>query len=213
MTDHRAAGTRPRPAASLVVVDRSGARPRVLMGRRAPRDRFMPDVWVFPGGRVDPGDESTPVTRELPPQVATRLAADAGARLGRALAVAAVRETHEETGLVLGRVDGGGVTPDLGALDYLARAITPAGNPIRYHARFFAVDARAMEGELRTSPELVELEWWPIARALDLSIIDVTRVVLEEATAWMVDPDRARGRAAPLVHYRRARMLVRRPRD
>ena len=170
----------------------------------------MPDVWVFPGGRVDPGDDRAPVRSELRPEVSTRLATDAGARLGRALAVAAVRETFEETGLVLGEAADSGVAPDLETVDYLARAITPAGNPIRYHARFFAVDARALGGELRCSDELVELDWLTLDRALERSIIDVTRTVLEETARWVTDPSAARGGSAPLVHYRGGRMHVRR---
>jgi 8-oxo-dGTP pyrophosphatase MutT (NUDIX family) len=193
-----------------VVVDRSGSAPRVLMGRRPPRDRFMPDVWVFPGGRVDPQDRRARTASELRPEVSARLARDAGPRLGRALAVAAARETHEETGLLLGEPGPGGLAPDLGAIDYLARAITPAGSPIRYHARFFAVDAAELQGDMRSSDELIELDWWTLDRALSLPIIDVTTVVLEEALAWARDPSRARGRAAPLVHYRSARMRIRR---
>lgn len=170
----------------------------------------MPDVWVFPGGRVDPGDDRARAASELRAEVSARLSADAGPRLGRALAVAAVRETHEETGLRLGQPIGTGLAPDLDAVDYLARAITPAGNPIRYHARFFAVDARSLGGDLGGSGELLDLDWWPIERALELAIIDVTKVVLEEAIAWARDPSVARRARVPLVHYRGARMHVRR---
>ncbi len=173
----------------------------------------MPDVWVFPGGRVDEGDASAPASSELRIEVAARLAVDAGPRLGRALAMAAARETLEETGLQLGGDDAPPFTPALSAIDYLARAITPSGNPIRYHARFFAVDAAHMGGALTGSEELLDLEWWTFSRALELSIIDVTRMVLGEARAWSEDPDAPRPTAAPLVHYRGARMFVRRAHD
>jgi len=202
----RARDVRPRPAASLVVADLSDATPRVLLGRRPPRDRFMPDVWVFPGGRVDPRDRAASAASELRPEVAARLRADAGPSLARALAVAAIRETREETGLELGARR----APDLAAVDYLARAITPAGNPIRYHARFFAVDARRLGGTLRASDELLDLDWWPLARALELPLVNVTRVVLEEALRWSRDPASVRDARAPLIHYRRGRILVRR---
>ena len=47
-------GARPILSASLILVDRTGREPRVLMGRRHEQDRFMPSKYVFPGGRLDP---------------------------------------------------------------------------------------------------------------------------------------------------------------
>ena len=47
---------RPRDAATLIIVDASGKKPKVLMGRRHERHSFMPGKFVFPGGRVDPAD-------------------------------------------------------------------------------------------------------------------------------------------------------------
>ena len=42
---------RPKNAASLIIIDRSGPQPKVLMGRRHPGHKYMPGVFVFPGGR------------------------------------------------------------------------------------------------------------------------------------------------------------------
>ena len=47
---------RPRHAASILVWRDGQDGPELLMGRRNKALRFMPDVMVFPGGRVDPGD-------------------------------------------------------------------------------------------------------------------------------------------------------------
>ena len=47
---------RPRDAATLIIVRRDGAKPRLLMGRRNKGHSFMPGKWVFPGGRIDPDD-------------------------------------------------------------------------------------------------------------------------------------------------------------
>ena len=47
---------RPKDAATLILVDRSGSAPKVLLGKRHARHKFMPGRYVFPGGRVDPGD-------------------------------------------------------------------------------------------------------------------------------------------------------------
>src|SRR5215204_2141288 len=50
----------PRPAASIVLLRRGGKHAdralEVLLLRRAEEARFMPGVWVFPGGGVDPDD-------------------------------------------------------------------------------------------------------------------------------------------------------------
>lgn len=177
------------------------------MGRREPLDRFMPDVYVFPGGRVDPTDATHPAVSELRPDVAAGLQQATGAARARAIGVAAIRETFEETGLVVGQREGGSLLPGLGHLEYLARAITPAGNPIRYHARFFLADATQASGTLRSNGELLDLAWVPIPRALELDIIDVTQVVLREAAA------RLAGIAAPgvpLIHYHRGAQRIRR---
>ena len=47
---------RPRDAATLIVLDRTGPEPSVLMGKRHDSHKFMPGKFVFPGGRIEPGD-------------------------------------------------------------------------------------------------------------------------------------------------------------
>ncbi|MGB8186236.1 MAG: NUDIX hydrolase, partial [Pseudolabrys sp.] len=39
----------PRDAATLMLIDRSGPAPRVLLGRRHAGHKFMPGKFVFPG--------------------------------------------------------------------------------------------------------------------------------------------------------------------
>src|SRR5690349_4924821 len=58
---------RPRDAATLIVVDWSRPKPRLLMGRRHPDQVFLPDTYVFPGGRVDPSDRALARHVRLPP--------------------------------------------------------------------------------------------------------------------------------------------------
>jgi hypothetical protein len=41
----------PRDAATLILIDRSGPEPKVLLGRRHRDSKFMPGKFVFPGGR------------------------------------------------------------------------------------------------------------------------------------------------------------------
>jgi len=154
----------------------------------------MPDVYVFPGGRVDPSDARHPAQSELGPSVTERLRSAQCRAKGRALAVAAVRETYEETGLAFGRVEDGLIVPALDRLSYIARAITPAGSHIRYHARFFLARAEDARGEIRSNGELLDLKFFPLAEVEALNVIDVTRFVLEEAArcAEGIPDDRVR---------------------
>jgi 8-oxo-dGTP pyrophosphatase MutT (NUDIX family) len=75
--------SQPRPAASVVLLRRGGKHAdralEVLLLKRAESAKFMPGVWVFPGGAVDPEDGES----------------DAGYR------VCAVRELEEEAGIAL----------------------------------------------------------------------------------------------------------------
>jgi len=163
-----AKGPRPRNAASLVLVRRRPAGLEVLMGRRPRKSRFAPDVFVFPGGGVEPGDYLAPTNRPLDPACAQ--ATGATPRLAHALAAAALRETEEETGIVL--------PADHGALTLIARAITPVRSPIRFHARFFLADAETAIGDHADSAELTDLAFRRIDETTKLPLMDVTEAVL-----------------------------------
>nr|WP_295659569.1 NUDIX hydrolase [Polymorphobacter sp.] len=199
---------RPKDAATLLIVrrDGAGAEPRVLMGRRHGGHAFMPGKWVFPGGGIDRGDFAVPAATELVGDVAAALARTTTQARGRALAMTAIRETFEETGLLLARPAtpvkragawrdffAAGAAPDLAALDFVARAITPPARPRRFDARFFMADAGAL---LSLDPgagsgELDELAWfdWEAAAALDLP--QITRAILGEVRLRLGDPTRA----------------------
>ena len=159
----------------------------MLLGKRHAGLKFMAGKFVFPGGRMEPGDRKMPVASDLDPHAGARLMRSVQRpSLGkaRALALAAIRETYEETGLLLGkRVDevppvpdgpwkafaDAKVLPDLAELHFIVRAITPPRRPRRFDARFFAVDASAIahrvDGKVGPDSELVELVWLPIAEA------------------------------------------------
>lgn len=205
----------PVDAASLILVREGAAGPEVLMGRRHRRARFVPDAFVFPGGKIDAADHLARPARELDPRHPPRMAVRGNVPLARALAMAAVRETFEETGLLLGapgdpgdrthpswaEMGARGMAPDLAALDYFGRAITSPRSPIRFHARFFVVDAAGASGRLGGSGELSDLDWYPVAQALGtLPIVDVTEFMLGEVL------HRAEGHARPgppLFAYRK----------
>jgi 8-oxo-dGTP pyrophosphatase MutT (NUDIX family) len=159
---------RPRNAASLVLVRGKGDKLEVLMGKRPRKSRFAPDVFVFPGGGVEPGDYMAQTGRPLDPACAK--ATGASPRLAHALAAAALRETEEETGVVL--------PADHGALRLIARAITPVRSPIRFHARFFLADADTAIGDHADSAELTDLAFRRIEETTKLPLMDVTEAVL-----------------------------------
>lgn len=200
---------RPRDAASVILVrpDVTGAL-TVLMGRRSRRAAFVPDVFVFPGGRVDTADALTETVTPLGTAEAARLAAAgaAGPRLARALGTAAIRETWEETGYVLGqsRVENDRIHADQAALRFSARAITPRESPIRFHARFFMADGSALEGPPTGSGELTDLAWFPLTEAQKLPVIDVTEFMLANLTGLHDQPARL-----PLFVYRGGRPAIR----
>ena len=60
-----ATNLRPKDAATVLIIDRSSKTPRVLMGKRHASHKFMPGKFVFPGGRVDPGDRRMVATGAL----------------------------------------------------------------------------------------------------------------------------------------------------
>ena len=126
--------------------------------------------------------------------------------LARALAVAALRETYEETGLVIGRLEDGEFRPDLSDLSYVGRAITPSNSERRFHARFFATHLDELSQPLGGSGELLDLEWYSFEEAMSLRIIDVTTYMLEETLRRHRDV--ASPHRYPFVFYRRGRRVV-----
>ena len=165
-----AARMRPRPSASLILIDRSKPCAQVFVGRRGSGHAFMPDLYVFPGGRRDPGDHALPYLRDLHPTVMQSLLQSGPSRLGpsgaRALALAALRELNEETGLSLTAQDAEGkVGIDLSSLRYIARAVTPPGAVRRFDNRFFATFLDEVEidmAHLRDSEDLNDFRWLPL---------------------------------------------------
>ena len=65
---------RPRDASTLIIVRRDGATPQVLMGQRHANHKFMPNKFVFPGGRVDRADSRIRPAQDLREPVARKLA-------------------------------------------------------------------------------------------------------------------------------------------
>ncbi len=199
---------RPRDAATLVIFDLSNSEPRILMGRRRMDQVFLPGHYVFPGGRVDRHDRNIPLATDLHPRHAEMLMLGMNGRpsaaRATAIAVAAVRETFEETGFVIGELTKttrppseipdrpwrsfleSGFAPALGDLHYFARAITPPGRPRRYDTRFFAVAREAVSGPFGAGDgELEDTAWLTIAEVKHLKLPSITRLVLEDFVALL----------------------------
>ncbi len=192
---------RPRDAASLIVLRGRGRDLEVLAGRRSLSHRFMPGVHVFPGGAIDPADR-------LPWNIEAGSEALAP-RLLRS-ARAALRESWEEAGVLIGRRAGApspaapherpieaayrrrGLVAAVDVLTYVGRAITPSHSFRRFNTRFFVCDGANLFGEPSASEELEEVGWHPIGRAPAPSFRDVTRFMLARAIALregIAEPD------------------------
>jgi 8-oxo-dGTP pyrophosphatase MutT (NUDIX family) len=197
---------RPKLAASLILTrKRAIGDTEILLGRRSGGHVFMPQKYVFPGGRVDRTDGFAPLAREPRKPVREVLTRVLTERRARAAAAAALRETAEETGLLIAQAGviarpkpewspfaEAGVQPDAAPLELVARAITPPGRPRRFDAFFFQADIESVHGsaELAGSGELEDLRWATLAEAYELDIPIITRFVLSELEARLKGEDR-----------------------
>ena len=203
---------RPKNAATVMIIRRDAKKPRVLMGRRHGGHSFMPDRWVFPGGRIDRADYRAPFATDLRPEVMGLFDRYLPTGRGRALAMAAVRETWEEAGLLLARPGEArangpwrdfaaqGVLADLEALDVIARAITPPAVGKRFDTWFLMADADRLVSLDRQADcgELEEIDWVDFDDAMGLPLPTVTRMMIKEAAQRMTDPARPK----PFLRYK-----------
>ena len=218
---------RPKDAATLIIVRGGGKEPRVLMGKRAASHKFMPNKFVFPGGKVDPGDSRILPPLDLHPQVMKRLCRGCSPTRARALALAAIRETYEETGLIIGEPHTPtlksrsphwasflqhDINPRLDALHLIARAITPPYRNRRFDARFFMIDAEHIQGDVHERPqgsgELLDLHWVGLSRAQHLGQLPhITRAVLQ-ALEQRLREGAGHEVSGPFVHTRYGKSVI-----
>jgi 8-oxo-dGTP pyrophosphatase MutT (NUDIX family) len=190
---------RARDAASLILLRGEGRDLELLAGRRPLHVRFMPGVYVFPGGAVDAEDGRAwqgETGAEWLPQRLLRCAR------------AALRETWEEAGVFYGRAESApralqaaspvaeayaaaGVVAALDKLAYVGRAITPVRVFRRFNTRFFLGDGADVVGEPHATDELEDVRWHPIGRQPLEPLRDVSQFMLARAIAMR------RGDAAP----------------
>jgi 8-oxo-dGTP pyrophosphatase MutT (NUDIX family) len=182
-----------------------------LMGKRASTHRFMPNKFVFPGGKLDRVDQQLNVPGELSDPVMARLRKSTRAAVGdrklRGLALAAIRETYEETGLVIGRKSVAAprsrntiwqeyfahdVEPPLEHMDFIARAITP-------HDRFIQNDP---ERVVDASGELNEIHWMTLPEARQLDLPSITRWIIDRVeTRIRLDTSTQLRQSAPFIRF------------
>lgn len=205
----------------LIRATRNGS-PEILIGRRPAKMGFLPGIHVVPGGGVDRADRA--VTTPPHPQVAAYL----GSKSPAAFVTAALRETFEETGLLVGRPGllghqipaplwdayrAAGLAPDFAGFDYLCRAITPVGSRRRFNTRFFLGDGGLASGDLAGNGELEDLAWQPESRLSDLTLVDVTEYVLKTALRRWRDRIPVGTEPPKLLNYRNNIMTLSRPRQ
>jgi len=200
---------RPKDAATLILVRRDQARPRVLMGKRSGGHTFMPDKYVFPGGKVDPHDARAQVLTGLNAETDAKLRLQCR-RAPQAFPLTAIREMWEETGLIVGKSGEArgkppqgwaeyyaqGVLPCLKDFEFIGRAITPPYRPKRFDARFFmaiAEDALIDERPPADGAELSDLQWVTLDDAMALDLPSVTRFMLGEIGERLEKPQLRRG--------------------
>ena len=206
-------------AGVVILIDRTPPKPRIMFGRRRPDNVFLPDKWVFPGGRFDADDLKVSACDALDTKDHACLMW--GVPLGwtpqhaTTLALTAVREVFEETGLVIGTqgiipapvpeawraFSALGFTPQISGLRVLARAITPPGRTRRYDTRFFLADASVITANSgRDDGEFTEKGWFTFdeCRALDLPYI--TRLILEDAVQSFENPHSTQQNGVPFYY-------------
>lgn len=202
-----------RDAATLILYRQTGGVVEVLMGERHGGHAFMPNRYVFPGGRVETGDWRVRDAGAMRDNVQARVAKSSTPTRARALAAAAIRETFEETGLIIGKPDPSpgrpvpepwkeffatGNAPALDVLDYVLHAITPPYRPRRFNARFFMADAAHIQGQIKGSGELLDLRWLTVDEALKVDLPRITEIVIERLAEIV---ERYRGKDHPVSFH------------
>jgi 8-oxo-dGTP pyrophosphatase MutT (NUDIX family) len=110
----------PRDAATVVLLRAGAPGPEVYLLRRQASMAFAAGMCVFPGGGVDPRDFDADVAWAGPSPAAwaSRLGVDEA--MARALVCAAVRETFEESGVLLAGPSSASVVSDTTGADWEA---------------------------------------------------------------------------------------------
>jgi 8-oxo-dGTP pyrophosphatase MutT (NUDIX family) len=169
------------------VLVRGDARPEVLLLLRHGAQGFLANMWVFPGGRIDEADGGLE---------------DAGARK------AALRETWEEAGILLGRPvrsaapDEARGPPPLGdemwPMASFARWVTPATERRRFDTLFFLARVPPVEA-VPDQTEVIEARWLAPEDALEHHRQGA--LALAPPTFWTLEALRRLGSAEAMLAW------------
>ena len=224
---------KPKNAATLLILKNISGEPFILMGRRHDAHKFMPGYYVFPGGKMDRCDYHAQFHAPLHPSDIELLSSEKSNfsdRHANALALCAIRETQEETGLLIGSTahrkpnksllpawkafHEKDLLPNPSSLHYFARAITPTGHVKRFDTRFFLTLAENVSNidEIHTSNELLDLQWVNLFSPPSINILDITKQILQD-TKDCITPNLALKHCHPVTlyysakgrHYRKVR--------
>ena len=193
---------RPKLAATIVLVRDINGFSEILMGKRSARHDFMPSVYVFPGGRVDPSDSYAPSLGHINARTSAVLQAAMPPARARACALAAVRETFEETSLILGQTavassavndpswkefHAKGYLPILSNIEVFGRAITPPHRNKRFDTWFFItrLDRHTGTRAFQDSAELEQTGWFSFKQAEKLDMHRATQMMLKQAQIYL----------------------------
>jgi 8-oxo-dGTP pyrophosphatase MutT (NUDIX family) len=177
-----------RHASTVVLLRDSPAGFETYLVRRGRGADFMPDAHVFPGGRFDTADAAPSACALLAQDLAAlkrKLGEEMSPARAAGLFVAAIRETFEEAGVLLGELAPGWSVPearravgkgaqfttlvrrlDAQALVPWVRWITPAISPKRFDARFFLAEAPGGQEPVIDGREVIEGLWISPAEAV-----------------------------------------------
>ena len=188
--------SKPRDAASVIIYKEMHNKYYVLMGKRSIKSKFMPSIYVFPGGAVDNIDYQANKLFSLSTSINKNKMKTRSDNHTKAIMFAGIRETAEECNLYLAKKDvisnsknlllnnswdnflKKSLFPSFDNLFYFGRAITPSYLKIRFHARFFIANYENFVGTIKSNGELEDLGWVEIRKAKLLPIADVTEFLI-----------------------------------
>ncbi len=204
---------KPRIASTIVLYTGDPSHPKILMGQRSSRNDFMPSVFVFPGGRVDRVDSYAPYEGDLSDRTRRVLETVYNPRKARACVLAAIRETYEETGLMMGRQGTwkknlnseswdafrtAEKMPDLSQIEVFGRAITPPHRHKRYDTWFFIQKYTGDTQVIEDSGELSNVGWYSFDQIKDLEQQRATTMMLAVLKNYLKRP-----KPEPTIFYSR----------
>ena len=185
-------------AATIILLRDSPPGPEAFTMTRATSMAFSAGATVFPGGKVDPGDD-VPAQFFAGTDIAFwQEALGSSLPEARSLLVAAIRETFEESGILFARPACGGsladprefeeerarieahelsfseflakfrLVPDFSLLRPWSRWVTPVGEPRRYDTRFLLAALPSGQEAILTTGEATSVSWMTPDRAMNL---------------------------------------------